>query len=69
MRPLLGGVKRSGESEWMWVRVEPANDRARVVFGRLDIEPLATTTLRHDPGLAVSYDNIREHMKPSAFNQ
>lgn len=59
----------SGQSEWMWLRVERADDALRVVFGRLDNEPVVSTDLRLGMELAVSYDNIREHMKASAFNQ
>lgn len=60
---------RTGESEWMWVRVESADDRARIVFGWLDNEPVVNTDLRREMRLAVSYDNIREHMKASSFGQ
>ena len=59
----------SGESEWMWVRVAPADDAARLVFGTLDNEPIVMTDLQLGMELAVSYDNIREHMKPGSFNQ
>lgn len=58
-----------GESGWMWVRVEGADHEARVVFGRLDSEPVAVAGLRLGMELAVSYDNVREHMKASAFGQ
>jgi uncharacterized protein YegJ (DUF2314 family) len=59
----------SGESEWMWVRVSRADDANRLVFGTLDNEPIVMTDLRLGMELAVSYDNIREHMKPGSFNQ
>jgi len=59
---------RADQSEWMWIKVDPA-DAARVVFGRLDNEPLINTDLRLGQEIAVSYDLIREHMKASAFNQ
>lgn len=58
-----------GESEWMWVRVESADDEARVVFGRLDNEPVAHADLRLGQEIAVSYDNVREHMKAWSFGQ
>ena len=61
--------ERTGESEWMWVRVDRADEAQRILFGRLDNEPIANTDLRLGMELAVSYDNIREHMKPSSFNQ
>jgi hypothetical protein len=33
---------RSGEVEWMWVRVESNDPEKRVVFGTLDNEPLVS---------------------------
>ena len=58
-----------GESEWMWVRVDSCNDANRVVFGRLDSEPVLDygEKLRLGSQLAISFDNIREHKKPSQF--
>jgi len=61
--------EETGESEWMWVKVDYADDSNRVVFGRLDNEPLVTRGVRLGDELAVSYDNIVEHVKPSAFDQ
>ena len=61
--------ERGGESEWMWVRVESADDDPRVVFGRLDNEPVAVADVRLGMDLAVSYDNVREHVKASSFRQ
>jgi uncharacterized protein YegJ (DUF2314 family) len=60
---------RSGQSEWMWVKVERSDDAGRLVFGRLDNEPVVITSLRLGMDLAISYDNIREHMKPESFGQ
>ena len=59
----------TGESEWMWVRVEQCDDARRLVFGTLDNEPLVMADLRLGMKLAVSYENIREHMKSGSFNQ
>lgn len=59
----------SGESEWMWVKVERVDESARVVFGTLDSEPLVNPDLDLGMKLAISYDNIREHMKAASFNQ
>ena len=61
--------EKTGQSEWMWVKVQRADDELRVIFGRLDSDPVATDNLHLGAELAVSYDNIREHMKPSSFNQ
>lgn len=61
--------ENSGEREWMWVHVARADDTKRLVFGTLDSEPIVMTDLRLGMELAVSYDNIREHMKSHSFNQ
>lgn len=61
--------ERTGEVEWMWVKVDRADDGARVVFGRLDNEPLVNADLCLGQEIAVSYDLIREHAKASAFEQ
>lgn len=36
----------SGESEWMWVQVESSDDANRIVFGRLDSQPLLHLNLK-----------------------
>jgi uncharacterized protein YegJ (DUF2314 family) len=53
----------TGESEWLWLRVESCDDDKRVVFGRLDNEPLIALTLKLGQKLAVSYDLIRDVWK------
>jgi uncharacterized protein YegJ (DUF2314 family) len=55
--------EESGESEWMWLLVEHCVDSERVVFGRLDSEPIVITDMRLGQELAVSYDNVREHRR------
>jgi hypothetical protein len=60
---------RTGESEWMWVRVDSADDRQRIVFGKLDSQPIVNRDLRLGMELAIDYDKIREHMKPEMFHQ
>jgi uncharacterized protein YegJ (DUF2314 family) len=57
------------ESEWMWLLVENSDDKQRIVFGKLDNEPIVNTNMRLGMELAVSYDNICEHLPASAFNQ
>lgn len=59
----------TGESEWMWVKVDHADDVERVVFGQLDNQPVVSKDLHVGMELAVSYDNIREHRKAAAFEQ
>jgi hypothetical protein len=53
----------SGESEWMWVLVDRSDNENRIVFGRLDSEPVITTNLRTGSELAISYDKIRGHRR------
>jgi uncharacterized protein YegJ (DUF2314 family) len=55
----------TGESEWMWVSVDSSDDEERIVYGRLDNEPLVFRKLRIGQEIALSYDLIREHRKPS----
>jgi uncharacterized protein YegJ (DUF2314 family) len=55
------GNDQSGESEWMWLLVDRSDDGQRLVFGKLDSEPVAITDMRLGQELAVSYDNIRDH--------
>jgi len=51
-------VKEStGESEWMWVEVSSDDSARRIVFGRLDTEPVVNADLHRGMELAVSYDN------------
>ena len=59
----------TGEREWMWVKIDAVDDTKRVVLGRLDNQPLVNNDLYLGMDLAVSYDNIREHLKDSVFNQ
>jgi hypothetical protein len=61
---------QTGESEWMWVRIDSCDDEKQVVFGELDSVPVLDYEgkLRLGSQLAVSYDNIREHKKAAEFN-
>lgn len=59
----------TGESEWMWVKVDNVDFGKRLAFGTLDSEPLVNTDLCLGMELAVSFDNIREHVKSSTFGQ
>jgi len=52
------------ESEWMWVLVDHSDDGMRIVFGRLDNQPIVCTELQLGQELAVSYDVILEHRTP-----
>jgi uncharacterized protein YegJ (DUF2314 family) len=56
----------SGESEWMWVMVDSSDDQRRVVFGRLDNEPIVFKKLKLGQEIAVSYDLIREHQSTTS---
>lgn len=61
--------EKTGESEWMWVKVDRCDDEQRIVFGRLENEPLldygGKLTLGSE--LAVSYDKIHDHRKLGSF--
>jgi uncharacterized protein YegJ (DUF2314 family) len=52
--------ERTGQSEWLWLRVERCDDDRRIVFGRLDSDPIVATSLKLGQELAVSYDVIRD---------
>jgi hypothetical protein len=56
--------ERSGESEWMWVEVDTCDEERRLVFGRLDSQPVVhADTLKLGQHLAISYENVREHRR------
>jgi uncharacterized protein YegJ (DUF2314 family) len=57
----------SGQSEWMWVRVDSDDPARRIVFGTLDSQPILCEDLRLGQQLAVSYDNIRDHRTRASF--
>ena len=58
----------TGVSEWMWLRVESCDESKRILFGSLDNEPVAfTKDLKLGQQIAVSFDNVRDHKKPSEF--
>lgn len=53
--------EQSGESEWMWVEVDHSDDESRILFGRLDSQPVLNTRLKVGQDLAIEYDKIRDH--------
>jgi len=55
--------------EWMWVRVSRCDEEKQLVFGALDNEPVNDYAGRVKLGteLAISYDKVREHRKPTEF--
>ena len=61
----------TGESEWMWIKVEYCDEREQLVFGWLDSLPLLDYGSELKPGsqLAVAFGNIRDHKKASDFSQ
>jgi len=59
----------TGQIEWMWACVERSDDARRLLFCKLDSEPMINTDMQLGMKLAVSYDKIREHMKPNSFKQ
>jgi len=54
---------RTGESEWMWVKVDYCEDENNVVFGWLDNIPVLNTDLTLSQHPAISCENMREHRK------
>lgn len=59
---------KTGECEWLWMCVETCDDANRFVFGKLDSQPVIVPgELKLGQELAVSFDNIRDHKKPSDF--
>jgi hypothetical protein len=60
---------QTGESEWMWVRIDSCDDEKQVVFGELDSAPVLDYGGKIGLGsqLAVSYENIREFRKAAEF--
>ena len=61
--------KKTGESEWMWVRVDACDDENRIVLGRLDSDPVLEYRGKLKPGseLAVSFDKIRDYKRRGDF--
>ena len=55
----------------MWVRVEVCDDKRKLVYGRLDNEPLNDFGGKLELGsqLVVSYAQIRDHRKPTEFTK
>jgi len=59
----------TGIGEWMWMIVDHCDDQKRLVFGRLDNEPVNDYSGKVKTGsqMAVSYAQIREHKKLAEF--
>jgi hypothetical protein len=57
--------------EWMWVIVQGCDDKKCVVYGVLDNEPVNEYGGKVKLGseLAISYDKIRDHRKPTEFTK
>jgi len=57
--------------EWMWVIVQSRDDEKRIVYGTLDNEPLNDYGGKAKLGseLAIRYDKVREHKKPTEFTK
>ena len=60
--------RENKQAEWLWLRVDRCDEKNRVVFGSLDSEPIMfNRELTLGQHMAVSFDNIRDHKKPSDF--
>jgi hypothetical protein len=56
--------EQTGESEWMWLKIDCSDAGQNVVCGTLDSQPVVfADTMKLGQGLVVSYENIREHRK------
>jgi len=55
--------EHSSESEWLWLSVERSDDENRIVFGRLDSQPIVIADMKLGQELAVSYDKVRDHRR------
>jgi hypothetical protein len=55
----------------MWIRVLHCDNEKKLVFGKLDNEPLSDYGDRIELGseVAVAYSKIREHRKPTEFTK
>ena len=57
-------------AEWMWVLVDHCDEERQLIFGRLDNEPVVNPEeVSLGDELAISYDKVREHRKPSEFGR
>ena len=55
--------EESGQREWMWVAFDYADDGNRLVFGRLDAQPILNSGVRLGQQLAVSYGEILDRRR------
>lgn len=55
--------KHFGVGEWMWMLVDSSDDDRRLVFGRLDNEPIEAADMKLGQQLAVSYEKVRDHKR------
>lgn len=59
----------SGDSEWMWVKVDSCDEIAEILFGQLDSQPVVhSEKLKLGQRLAVKFNMIREHRKSTEFS-
>jgi len=59
----------TGVGEWMWMIVDHCDDQKRLVFGKLDNEPVNEYGGKVKLGseLAISYEQVREHKRAADF--
>lgn len=50
-------------AEWAWMVVDSSDDQKRMVFGRLDNEPIASGDMKLGQQLAVSYEKVKDHRR------
>jgi len=61
----------TGIGEWMWLRVQACDDERKIVFGKLDNEPVNDYQgkLKLGSQLAIRFSQIREHKRPTEFTE
>jgi uncharacterized protein YegJ (DUF2314 family) len=59
--------ENSGESEWVWVKVDHSDDEGKLVFGTLDSQPILDTDVKLGQQLAISYEKIKDRRRFAAF--
>jgi hypothetical protein len=60
--------ERTGQKEWLWVRVDSCHEENQIVFGWVDNLPIINTDLKLGQHLAISCSNTRGHKAEADFN-
>jgi hypothetical protein len=55
------------DSEWLWLEISRNDPESRLVFGKIDSDPVVNLDIHRGMEVAVSYDSIREHRTVESF--